>query len=337
MRGNRVLSRVNELIDPYLGEWDEDLIRENFWPIDADRILQIPLYRQGTEDYIAWHLTKNGVFSVRSAYYKQWEETYVTASGSVGYGGSSSHPVWKSLWNLKLPGKVKIFLWRCLHNAIPCLSVLANRHIGNNSQYPVCSSGAEDIMHALFNCPRARAIREALGVGKEMQNAVLVDRAGSAVIEFFLCDKSFQRPFMEPVQIPELLATACWFIWWQRRQLVRGEPVQNSEQTALSLHALTLNFVKARGKVAQPQRINKWRPSLEGQLILNVDASFSELDYTGASGAVIRDNRGRFIKAATARLYHVPDVVSAEAAALLEGLKLLRSTGCNNAVIRMDG
>ena len=72
VRGNRVLSRVNELIDPYLGEWDEDLIRENFWPIDADRILQIPLYRQGTVDYIAWHLTKNGVFSVRSAYYKQW-------------------------------------------------------------------------------------------------------------------------------------------------------------------------------------------------------------------------------------------------------------------------
>ncbi|SPT20248.1 unnamed protein product [Triticum aestivum] len=141
---------------------------------------------------------------------------------------------------------------------------------------------------------------------------------------------------MELVQIPELLATACWFIWWQRRQLVRGEPVQNSEQTALSLHALTLNFVKARGKVAQPQRINKWRPSLEGQLILNVDVSFSELDYTGASGTIIRDNRGRFIKAAIARLYHVPDVVLAEAVALLEGLKLLQSTGCNNDVIRMD-
>ena len=40
-------------------------------------------------------------------------------------------------------------------------------------------------MHALFKCPRAKIIWEALGVVKEVSNAALVDRAGSAVIEFF--------------------------------------------------------------------------------------------------------------------------------------------------------
>ncbi|KAE8788148.1 Pre-mRNA-splicing factor SYF1 [Hordeum vulgare] len=74
---------------------------------------------------------------------------------------------------------------------------------------------------------------------------------------------------------------------------------------------------------------------MTGQKILNVDAFYSENDFTGACGAVIRNNRGGFIRAATARLDHVPDVVSAEAAALLEGLKLVESTGCNNLLVPM--
>uniref|UniRef100_A0A453MXB5 Uncharacterized protein n=1 Tax=Aegilops tauschii subsp. strangulata TaxID=200361 RepID=A0A453MXB5_AEGTS len=103
VRGNRVLTRVEELIDPITGAWDEDLIRDNLWHIDAERILQIPIHHQQTEDYIAWHLTKSGIFSVRSAYYRQWKDSYLTRTPSDGLSGSSSHPIWKKIWNLLLP------------------------------------------------------------------------------------------------------------------------------------------------------------------------------------------------------------------------------------------
>lgn len=43
VQGNRVLTRVNELLDPVTGGWDEPLIRDNFGHIDAERILQIPI------------------------------------------------------------------------------------------------------------------------------------------------------------------------------------------------------------------------------------------------------------------------------------------------------
>lgn len=109
--GNRVLTWVNELIDPVSGEWDENLIREFFWPIDVDRILQIPLHQDDTEDYVAWHLTKTGIFSVRSTYYKQWEDSYDSTEPSSLSSGSAPHPIWKKLWSLKVPNKVKIFIW----------------------------------------------------------------------------------------------------------------------------------------------------------------------------------------------------------------------------------
>jgi hypothetical protein len=34
---------VDELINPVNGAWDEELIRQIFWEVDAERILRIPL------------------------------------------------------------------------------------------------------------------------------------------------------------------------------------------------------------------------------------------------------------------------------------------------------
>ena len=42
-RGAVMLQFVDELIDPYHGQWDEALIRDVFSPVDVQRILQIPL------------------------------------------------------------------------------------------------------------------------------------------------------------------------------------------------------------------------------------------------------------------------------------------------------
>jgi hypothetical protein len=42
------------LINPIDGQWDVQLINDIFWPIDAHRILQIPI-ANGREDLVAWH------------------------------------------------------------------------------------------------------------------------------------------------------------------------------------------------------------------------------------------------------------------------------------------
>jgi hypothetical protein len=52
-RGNCLLSTVQELINLVTEYWDEELLKENLWPIDVERILQIPLPRHGKSDFIA--------------------------------------------------------------------------------------------------------------------------------------------------------------------------------------------------------------------------------------------------------------------------------------------
>ena len=261
------------------------------------------------------------IFSVRSAYYKQWEVSYVGEANEANLlGGTAPHPVWKKLLSLKVPGKVKI---------------LANRHIGHISQCPICRLAAEDIKHAIFSCERAKAVWSSLGIWNTISNALLMDRSEAAVLEFLLCDQVHQKAYMDQFDLPELIATASWYIWWQRRMHVRGEVVQPPGRTGQSIHALTLNFTRAMAIPETRPRTNSWPIVLASQQLLNVDASFREEDHSGSCGAIIRDHKGNFI-ASTSRIDHVADVVFAEAVALREGVKLAVSMGCNNIMARMD-
>ena len=69
------MSKVSDFIDPNTSYWDEDLVRQTLWPIDAQRVLAIPLPMHDTSDFIAWSYTKNGLFTVRSTYWEEWNNS----------------------------------------------------------------------------------------------------------------------------------------------------------------------------------------------------------------------------------------------------------------------
>jgi hypothetical protein len=60
-RGDCVLTKVYELIDPTSGAWDEALVLDIFHTIDATGILQIPLSVNGFNDFLAWNGTREQV------------------------------------------------------------------------------------------------------------------------------------------------------------------------------------------------------------------------------------------------------------------------------------
>ena len=68
-----MVSKVEDLIDPHTGQWDETLIRDVFSAVDVQRILQIPMNIEGLDDFVTWHYTKSGTFSVRSAYHREYD------------------------------------------------------------------------------------------------------------------------------------------------------------------------------------------------------------------------------------------------------------------------
>jgi hypothetical protein len=91
-----LLRTVDELIDPNTGQWEEELISSIFNPLVAQRIMQIPLSSNVDEDFVAWHKTKSFTFSVRSAYYSEWEHQYRSRIRRTdGQGPSRTNEVWE--------------------------------------------------------------------------------------------------------------------------------------------------------------------------------------------------------------------------------------------------
>jgi hypothetical protein len=182
-RGNTVYTKVSDLIDPETRCWDEDLIRSLFYDVDVKRILKIPLAVGMME--VSWNFTKTGIFTVRSAYFLEWDHQHGQKLLRTNQQSTAEHnPVWANVWSLRVPAKIKNFSWRFLHGTIPCRAILANRHIITSSLCPVCSTHYEDTHHAFFTCPRAIEIWENLGIMVEIEESRTIDRAGSGVFEY---------------------------------------------------------------------------------------------------------------------------------------------------------
>ena len=212
-----------------------------FSPVNVRGILQIPLHVEALEYFVAWHYTKSGTFSARLAYHLEFDHQFGRHYANSNSPGSTQlSGVWKELWHLHLPGKIKHFGWKVLKGVLPCYGVLAGRHIPLILQCPICKVGLEDIQHCLFTCDRATQVWSLLGLTEEIDRAVVQDRSGSITLDILI------RLHMTTHDIPtaELILVAMWFIWWQRRQVVKGETVPTPEQSAISIQVLATNFVR---------------------------------------------------------------------------------------------
>ena len=185
-KGQHLLSKVSDLIDPSSNRWDEDLIRQTLWPVDLQRVLAIPLPQFDMLDFVAWSHTKSGIFSVRSAYFVEWDYQHGRKLRRTnGMGRTNFNPIWCKIWKLSCPAKVKNFIWRTLHGTLPCRVTLANRHMKVSPLCPFCASGLEDTKHILFQCQKAKEVWRRLGLAEIIAQACEVDHAGEAVLGFF--------------------------------------------------------------------------------------------------------------------------------------------------------
>jgi hypothetical protein len=82
-RGQILVNRVCELIDPITGNWDHDLVRNLCWEEDAKIILVIPL-KSNMDDFLVWHYDKKGIFSVKSVYHVLGDKMSLEAQHQEG-------------------------------------------------------------------------------------------------------------------------------------------------------------------------------------------------------------------------------------------------------------
>jgi ribonuclease HI len=161
------------------------------------------------------------------------------------------------------------------------------------------------------------------------------DREGSGAFEAMLRLPDRKSPQIPELGLKELITIACWYIWWERRKIAHDEKVQKPAKSAQAIAATALNYWRALKKNARDRSIG-WEKPREDFVKLNVDAAFSSDSCSGATGAVIRDEKGAFIAASSCGLQFISDATTAEARAVRDGLILAGQVGCTKIEVESD-
>jgi len=148
-RGHNLLTKAVELINPSSGTWDEEMSRDVFWEEDVRYILATPT-NSGHDDVVAWHLDRRGLFSVKSAYHVLNDEKHRVKphqrgeSSSGGRHEKQTGAVWRKLWKIPCPSKVRHFIWRLARDSLAVKMNIRRRGVLLDTRCPVCYCLDED-------------------------------------------------------------------------------------------------------------------------------------------------------------------------------------------------
>lgn len=70
----------------------------------------------------------------------------------------SSKRLWKGVWRMEVPNKVRHFIWRVVSESLPTKKNLLKRYVVIDGIYGLCKDGLEDSIHALWLCDCVKPI-----------------------------------------------------------------------------------------------------------------------------------------------------------------------------------
>jgi hypothetical protein len=193
----------------------------------ADVILNIPLSPNLPQDRLIWKDTKDGKFTVRSAYHLGYS-LHDNDRGQSS-SGASEQGVWKLLWSLRVPNQVKVFTWWALHDILPTRVNLVRRKVIEDNLCPVCKTERETVIHVLWTCPVAQDVWRG-----SLSN---FQKCGTNYSSFLTLFEDFQVRFKKETM--ELMVITARRLWLRRNSFI-FEGVFSSPSNILARAKVTL-------------------------------------------------------------------------------------------------
>lgn len=265
---------------------------------DVEIIKGIPICLFPQPDRLIWHFTSNGLYSVKLAYYVALSRKRARLCIGEQSNDQENRKLWKLVWKLDIPPKVKHFVWRACNNWLPVRLNLLKRGIGFENTCPVCSEAVEDVYHALVGCQAAKVSWFACVLGLHS------DRVNTNDFTSWFIELA-KKLHVEQV---EIVAMVAWEIWNVRNSQVHEEFRIKPEMGLAQSMGLLGEFKSAKQNVPSVayvppiNNMTRWsRPPL-GALKLNCDASVKNNGFVGIS-FVVRNCMGDVVDAGVDPIY----------------------------------
>jgi hypothetical protein len=321
-----VLTKVKDLIDPITGQWDEVLVREIFWEMDANLILSTPI-REDFNDFPAWHFDTKGIFSVKSAYRIYIKKRDANTGSSSAQQEEKMH--WKKIWALPCLPKIKQFVWRLAHNSLPLMMSIKRRGIECDTRCVCCQRLDEDGGHLFLKCKEMKELWEKLGMPEFYQQLCSFETAQDVIQQILLLDDE-----------KRVLICCMLWQWWQKRNKQNKEGKIISTETvwrqARYWTAECMQFCGKKRKEAVQTQIQHWQRPEGERLKINTDGAFSSETRQGGWGFVVRDNMGDARGSGAGAVSHACSALQMEAHAIWEAAHAAADWGMGRIILETD-
>ncbi|KAL8168274.1 LOW QUALITY PROTEIN: hypothetical protein V2J09_009773 [Rumex salicifolius] len=309
-------NRLIDYIDWAFGVWRTELIREIFAPCDAKVILNMKLYDPTKQDELRWFYSKDGFFSVRSAYrfILKREIDFKKVDGAFASSTSAVEAKWKKMWSLNIQPRVQSFLWRPCKRILPTKVNLAERIVCADNECDVCGT-PELELHVLGHCIEVKKFwrflpKQAKWISQAATMTELLD---------YMCNVG------KPEEM-EILAVVSSCIWRARNlRLFEGKESNLRELVAKCQASF----------ISKPVNITKWKKPIEGVVKVNCDAAVSK--NNGRDIGFESSGESAFHGAKIVNFSEEAEWAEAEAEAVLWAMEESRKRGYDSIIVESNG
>jgi hypothetical protein len=235
---------------------------------------------------LVWQFERDGAYSVKSAYKDILNHDVAVIQHRVPGN-------WNCIWSLKLPSKVKNFLWRACRNCLPTRIRLQSKGVQCTDRCAVCDDFGEDSTHLFFMCNKSMICWQRSGLWSILMAVFDIDASFPTNVFAILHHLDQQQK--------QVFSVTLWSIWKHRNNKVWNNVTETAQAIcarAGSLLTIWRNAQTIRHPIPQhPATPNdlKWIKPSPGRFKCNVDAAFSQARNRVGIGVCIRDDEGRCV------------------------------------------
>lgn len=288
------------------------------------RIASFELTTDEIGDQATWLADGSGTFRIRSSL-----KLLCSTEENIAVN-------WKWLWKLRLPQRIKMFLWLILHSKVLTNAERFRRPMSPNAGCALCLGDVEDLEHILRNCPKAKEVWHDLHVYGVM------DLAGEESFQQWL-QQNLRLP-RDDLEWPTKFMITVWYLWkWQCAYCLGNMEVIPRDKGLF----LISKFREVISALRQDEQVSgngghdhiergiRWEPLIGDWMVLNLDgAAQGNLGPAGAGG-VLRGTTGEEVVGFSENLGWCSSI-QAKIRAVLCGLKLAKESRVQKLWLQID-
>ena len=195
-----------------------------------------------------WAEDRKGRFTVRSAY-RLAQEIEVEGGNANCSDPMKMHGVWRGMWSLNLPNKIKHFAWKACNGILATKDSLFHRKIMTNNICEACGRHIETIMHMLYFCSR--------GIGVWSSSKLTLPFNVQESWSFMDTFNRLRVCWAAQQGQLERWVTICWGIWKNKNEVRHGGKRRSGLVIVRSSMKLLEDFQSSNEKLSRSRLDNR--------------------------------------------------------------------------------